>query len=359
MSISLPNDQSQMGIHPRFVLPGIENQNRPEQVPEPGVWCRPDWIRLTGPELMTKEVHRLLRQCFGHPTGVNRGAQYFTEGTEWHPGVLLSQGHSSKIVMVDLQGKRLATMKPLDALELTRKILMMGFRCTRIDLAVDHVMQGLDLYENALTSCKAKELCIMRTYEPDEAFKVDGTPIKKLLKLGQRESEVCARIYDKGLETKLLPVGLWERAEVEIKHDRANEVCMALVVAGDEYNKLLWEYVIGSVDFRECNGRSERTRRPRSSWWAEYIGQSKPKRIKPVPKESSLDQWCEWFRTAAARRLLQLSAVLDIAPHDLFAHLIKGLEPARTVVPAVVEAAEIVQTDRKALYMPQNEQFAE
>jgi len=338
MSTSPPNDQSQMGIHPRFVLPGIENQNHPEQVPEPGVWCRPDWIRLTGPELMAKEVFRLLRESFGHPTGSNHGAKFFAEGIEWHPGVMYSRGHSSRIVMVDIQGSRLATMKPVDALKLTKEIMMMGFRCTRIDLAVDHVMQGLDLYENALASCKAKELCIMRTYEPDEAFKVDGTPIKKLLKLGQRESEVCARIYDKGLETKLLPVGLWERAEVEIKHDRANEVCMALVVAGDEYNKLLWEYVIGSVDFRECNGRSERNRRPRSSWWAEYIGQSTPKRIKPVPKESSLDQWCEWFRTAAARRLLQLADILGHTPSELFAQLIEDLKPAKTVVPATVEA---------------------
>lgn len=341
MSTLPTTTQTDLGIHPRFVLPGIENQNRSDQVPEPGVWCRADWIRLTGPEIMTKEVQRLLRQCFGHPTGVNRGAQYFTEGTEWHPGVLLSQGHSSKIVMVDLQGSRLATMKPVDALDLASRIMMMGFRCTRIDLAVDHVMQGLDLYEHAVASCRAKELCIMRTYEPDEAFKVDGTPIKKLLKLGQRESEVCARIYDKGLETKLLPVGQWERFEVEIKHDRANEVCLALVIAGDEFNTRLWEYVIGSVDFRICNGRSERNRRPRASWWADYIGQSTPMRIKPVPKESSLDQWCEWFRTAAGRRLLQLAEILGQTPHELFAQLIEGLEPAKTTVPATVEAREL------------------
>jgi len=228
----------------------------------------------------------------------------------------------------------------VDALDLASRIMMMGFRCTRIDLAVDHVMQEFDLYEHALASCRAKELCIMRTYEPDEAFKVDGTPIKKLLKLGQRESEVCARIYDKGLETKLLPVGQWERFEVEIKHARANEVCMALVSAGSKYNIRLWEYVIGSIDFRICNGRSERSRRPRAAWWAEYIGQSIPKRIKPVPKESSLEQWCEWFRTAAGRRLLQIANELGQTPYEFFAQLIEDLKPATTTVPATVEARE-------------------
>jgi DNA relaxase NicK len=271
---------------------------------------------------------------------------YFDEGTEWHPGVLFSQGHSAGIVMVDLQGSRLATMKPVEALELTGKIMMLGFRCTRIDLAVDHVMQEIDLYEHALASCKAKELCIMRTYEPDEAYKVDGTPIKKLLKLGQRESEVCARIYDKGLETKLLPVGQWERFEVEIKRDRANEVCMNLVAEGDEYNKLLWKYVIGSIDFRICNGRSERKRRPLVSWWANYIGQIAPKRIKPVPRESSLELWVEWFRTAAGRRVLQLAEIMDITPHELFGQLIDGLKPAKSIVPATVEARALAQAQK-------------
>ena len=304
------------------------------------MWCRPDWIRLVGNESMSTRLLTLLESWFGEPTGTSRGAAYFTEGLEWSPGVLYSQGHRSKSVMVDLQGKRLATMSPEDAFGLTREILMMGFHCSRIDLAVDHVQQGLNLYEHALASCKDKELCIMRTYEPDEAYLVDGTPMKKLLKLGKRESEVFARIYDKGLETKLLPVGQWERFEIEVKKDRANEVCMTLVEHIEKFNTLLWEYVIGSVDFRTCTGRSERSRRPRAAWWTQYIGQSVPKRIKPIPKESSLDQWFEWFRSAAGSRLLQIAGIIGISPMELFMQLIDSLEPATSTVPAVVDARQ-------------------
>ena len=330
--------ETQSGIHPRIVTPGIENQNHEKQVPEPGMWCRPDWIRLVGPASMASEIDLLLMRWFGERTGTNHGAKFFKKGTEWHPGVLYSQGHPSEIVMVDLQGSRLATIEPLKALELTEQILMMGFHCTRIDLAVDHVHQGIDLYGKALVSCEAGELCIMRRYSPDPEFKADGSPLRKLLKLGKRDSEVCARIYDKGLETGLLPEGEWERFEVEIKGDRAHEACMSLVLAFDKFNEQLWELVIGSVDFRECNGRSELKRRPRSSWWSEYIGQSTPKRIKPVPKESSLDQWCEWFRRAAGRRLLQLAHTLGVTPQEFFRQLMVDLQPAESIVPAIVDA---------------------
>ncbi len=336
-----------VGIHPRFVTPGIENQNRPDQVPEPGMWCRPDWIRLVGLSSMERRVTRVIRKWFGHPTGSNHGAKFFDAGVEWYPGVLLSKGHSSNIVMVDLQGSRLAIMEPMDAIKLMTEIMMMGFHCTRIDLAVDHVMQGVDLYNKALASCEAKELCMMRRYSPDPEFDSHGKPLRKLLKLGKRDSDVCARIYDKGLETKTLPEGLWERFEVEFKGDRANEVCMTLIETGDTFNETLWQIIIGSVDFRLCNGRSELKRRPRSKWWSDYIGQSYPLKIKPMPKESSLDQWCEWFRLSAARRLLQLAEIMGQPPQEFFAQLIVGLEPANTVVPATVEAHALSNRGKK------------
>lgn len=328
-------------IQPRTVTPGIETQNPLNQVPEGGMSCRPDWIRLVGPECQTKDVYRLLLQRFGAATSHNKGAMYFEKGTVWHPGVLLSEGHGSKIVMVDLQGSRLATMTVDDMMDLTTKIMMNGFHCSRIDLAVDHVGMGLDLHQNAHNSCKAGELCKIRTYADDSEFKADGTPQRYLLKLGKRESSVCARIYDKGLETKTLPPGQWERLEVEFKEDRAAEICLTLVNAGERLPEALWRYVIGALDFRMVNGRSELKRRPRADWWDQYVGQAHPLVTKPIKKESSFATWCGWFRTSVGPRLLQLSSILGMQPQELFEQLIYDLDPATTTVPATVEAEQI------------------
>ena len=331
---SSPEDE--VGIHPRFVLPGIENQNRPDQVPEPGMWCRPDWIRLVGPDSQGDWLMRRLRNLFGECIP-HQGAMYFRAGALWHPGVLMSWGHKSDVIMIDLQGSRLACTPVTEFMKLTSEIQMHGFRCTRIDLAVDHVSMDLKLYDNALASCEAGQLCKLRSYSPDPEYKVDGTPMRLLLKLGKRESSVCARIYDKGLETKTLPAGCWERFEVEFKDDRANEVCLALGQAGESFDDKLWCYVIGALDFRVVNGRTELARRPQVGWWARYIGQSKPIRCKPHPKPSSFESWWGWARSSFAARFLQFSEIMEVSPGVLMESLIRDLEPAKTESSATID----------------------
>ncbi len=329
------------GIYPRIVTPGIETQTTPKQVPQQGMSCRPDWIRLVGPEFSASAVVQLLEEAFGECTGSNNGAMYFREGMQWHPGVLYSSGHNSAIVMVDLQGSRLATMSVPDMMELTHKIMMHGFRCTRIDLAVDHVHMNLKLHQHALASCKVGELCKIRTFADDSEFKADGTPQRYLLKLGKRESSVCARLYDKGLETKTLPPGQWERLEVEFKDDRAAEVCMALVDSGERLPELLWRYVIGALDFRIVNSRTELNRRPQADWWDQYVGQAHPLETKPINKVSGLETWCNWYRKSVGPRHLQIAGLLGKSPEQFFQELNEDLEPATSTTPATVEAAAI------------------
>lgn len=328
-----------VGIHPRSVTPGIENQPAPEnstQVPPAGMSSRPDWIRLVGLESQLTWLMNRLRKAYGECVP-HSGAKFFRTGALWHPGILVSWGHKSEIVMIDLQGSRLACTPVEEFMRLTYEIQLRGFRCTRIDLAVDHVDLGIDLHHHALTSCKAGELCKLRTYSDDSEFKADGTPLRYLLKLGKRTSPICARIYDKGLETKTLPAGQWERLEVEFKDDRANEVCMALNNAGDKLQELLWGYVIGAVEFRIVNGRSELARRPFVEWWERYVGQSSPIPCHPCPKPSSFDTWWEWARTSFGARFLQFAKILEVSPESLLIALIEGLEPACTESPATID----------------------
>ncbi|MBO6740430.1 MAG: replication initiation factor domain-containing protein [Phycisphaerales bacterium] len=309
---------------------------------------RPDWIRLIGLESQVPWLMDRLRADYGECVP-HSGAKFFRAGALWHPGILVSWGHKSEIAMIDLQGSRLACTPVEEFMQLSFELLKRGFRCTRIDLAVDHVDLGIDLHKHALASCKAGELCKLRTYSDDSEFKADGTPLRYLLKLGKRTSPICARIYDKGLETKTLPAGQWERFEVEFKDDRANEVCMALADAGDKLHELLWGYVIGAVEFRVANGRSEFARRPFTKWWERYIGQTTPLRCPPQPSRSGYIQWKEWFRESAGRRLIQLANIFECRPSELFYELIDGLEPAFTETSCTIEAREMHSNRREAM----------
>ena len=298
--------------------------------------CRPDWIRLVGPDSQANWLIQRLRKTYGDCIP-HSGAKFFRAGAFWHPGILASWGHKSKIIMIDLQGSRLACTPVAEFMQLTNEILMHGFHCTRIDLAVDHVGMDLKLYEHAKASCETGELCKLRSYSPDPEFKSDGIATRLLLKLGKRTSPICVRIYDKGLETKTLPVGQWERFEVEFKDDRAYEVCMKLCSDGAHINEALWRYVIGAVDFRTINGRSEILRRPLVQWWAEYIGQAEPLNSPPCPKESGFDTWWNWARSSFATRFLQFSQILGVAPEALLDRLLYDLDPAHTESPATLD----------------------
>jgi len=307
---------------------------------------RPDWIRLVGPDSQLNWLMSVLRKDYGDCVP-HAGAKFYRAGALWHPGILVSWGHESNLAMIDLQGSRLACTPVDDFMRLTFEILKRGFHCTRIDLAVDHVDLDLELHRHALASCKANELCKFRSFADDSEFKADGTPIRFLLKLGKRASPICARIYDKGLQTKSLPTGKWERLEVEFKDDRSNQVCMALADAGDKLHELIWGYVIGAVEFRIVNGRSERARRPLVKWWERYIGQSTPIPCPPCPKPSSFDTWWEWARTSFAARFLQFAQILDVSPESLMFALVEDLSPAHTDSPATVDLrSRIVIEDR-------------
>jgi hypothetical protein len=251
--------------------------------------------------------------------------------------VLLSEGHANAVIMVDLQGARLACTSVDEFMNLTSDILCLGFRCTRIDLAVDHVGMDLHLHKNALASCNSRELCKIRSFADDSMFKSDGTPQRFLLKLGQRSSSVCVRIYDKGLQTQTLDPGHWERLEVEFKQDRSEEICLALVNAKDRMFEMLWRYVIGALDFRICNGRTELDRRPRSQWWEQYIRQAVPLECSPRPKNSEFLTWWFWARASFCRRFLQFSHILRVSPETLLAPLLLDLDPATSESPATVD----------------------
>lgn len=335
----VPSPDSSVGFNPRSVTPGIENQPNPEKankIPPAGMSSRPDWIRLVGLESQTPMLMDRLRADYGECVP-HSGAKFFRAGAHWHPGILVSWGHKSEIAMIDLQGSRLACTPVEEFMQLTFDLLKRGFHCTRIDLAVDHVDLDIDLHQHALESCKAGELCKLRTYSDDSEFKADGTPLRFLLKLGKRTSPICARIYDKGLETKTLPAGQWERFEVEFKDSRANEVCMALADARDELHELLWGYVIGAVEFRIVNSRTEFARRPFVDWWKRYVGQSTPIPCPPCPKSSSFDTWWEWARTSFAARFLQIANIMEVTPETLLWALIDDLTPARTESPATTD----------------------
>ena len=331
------------GIYPRSVTPGIETQPFEPVLPDPGVYIGLDWIRCTGPDSLLERLRDLLSDQFGDDPKPWKGAIWFKHGLVWEPGAAVSWGHKSSICQVDLRGERLKLMDGQRRVDLLGQLLSLGMNATRIDGALDFVGQDIGLCLDAKASCERKELCIMRGYNPDDAFTSDGFPKKRLLKLGARDSAVCARIYDKGLEQDVAPPGHWERLEVEWKEDRAAQLAILLGYAGVEWPTVLRSHIFGAMDFREHNGRSELERRPRAAWWASLLAGLGTARIGVCRKNRSFERWAEALRTSYGRRLLELAATAKAPLSDVIAWLLAGLEPSTDGGAVVMEFVRAYQ----------------
>lgn len=332
-------------INPRSVTPGIETQSESPTVeesqpllPPPGVHVRMDWLRLVGQETSFEPLLLILKEAFGEPTSESSGAKWFRGGMNWHPGVTLSHGHPSSILQLDLRGERLNILGTDAAISLMGQIYdLHGFWATRIDAAIDFVEQNLKLHHHASNACRQGQLCRMRRFADDSEYTASNEPTRLLLKLGKRESAICGRIYDKGLQTGSAPAGAWERLEIEFKEDRAKSLALQLLECPSEWPRTLKEVVFGAIDFRIDNGRTEIDRRPRVSWWAALVDDTDCQPIQPVPASSSFETWWEWGRTSFAARFLQVCEILKLEPEQLMPALLHGLKPATSVSALTVE----------------------
>lgn len=322
---------------PRSVPPGIETQPEGQGAPEPGVYVGLDWIRCTAPEDALPSIRRLALQRFGSESKATNGAKWFGRGQLWEPGVVISWGHRSGICQIDVQGSRLRLMGGDDRVALLDEIMWEGFKPTRIDGAIDYVGQGGRLWEDAKASCERGELCILRSYGGNDRFTASGVVTRRHLSLGSRESPVCARIYDKGLEQSASATpGHWERLEVEWKADRAVTVAQAVARSVASSREALAARILGAIDFRVVSERSELSRRARCRWWARLVAATPAIRVAAERHEDTLGSWIEGFRASYGHALLGYTAELEIEPAPLVVMLLRGVVP-RHNPPRLVE----------------------
>lgn len=312
---------------PRSVTPGTENQTNTIDIPEPGMYVGLDWIRCTGPKLIREHVLSWLCKTFGSDYKRHSGAKFFKGGFIWEPGILLSLGHNAGVLQVDIQGQRLRLIDGHGQISLLRNLMQYGLSPTRIDGAIDWIGQSINICESALRSCENKELCRLRNYEKGDKLTATGQYIKRMVKLGNRDSPICARIYDKGLEQNAAPVGDWERLEVEWKKDRASQLAIEMIHAGENWPNHLIRMIYGAVSFHQVNGRSELDRRPLSPWWQQLIQDHSPIRITPAYEDQSFEKWRAWFRVACGSRLAEFAEATGYNVGEIVQWLITDIKP--------------------------------
>lgn len=261
-----------------------------------------DWVSFTlpiPPDLgALVETVELVCSWFGGSGGdLPRGRSGYTRGRLilGTGSVLWSEDRLDMGVHVDLPSKALGRAD-MEVTALLQLVLGRYGHFTRLDVALDtdsvtvaHVVQ-----------MEAAGDLISRT--ANRRLITDLRTGGQTLYIGSANSRRLVRIYDKAIEQDRNDGAVWTRIEVQFRAEYAHQAAV-YAVAGHA----LQDLILATVDFRDDNGDSNRSRWPRSDWWAELVGAAR-ERLQFGARSASqtVQDLYHWLNTQVAPTLALL-----------------------------------------------------
>lgn len=315
-----------------------------ESAPSVGRLIGLDWVTIVGSEGRRPDAVRVLERYFGRVVETGRG-QYFCQ-TCWkfEGGAKLHFGHSAGVCVVEVSGRPLAGLDGWKRVEFLREIIgLLGFKVTRLDVALDFVFCELELCARVLESCQAGQLChAATTWKPERSFRgsvvvSDGVTIGLKGDAGSGRQWV---VYDKGLEQRergegvFWKAGEWERIEARFWDERANQAALQLLeafaVSHWRAMEVMRGLALGAVDFRErVAGRVVREC-PRVAWWRELLGSTRAMFTFVKRRAVDLLGYASYLRKQVMPRLRAVGDAVGLGAGQLLEMLAGEGKPGRT-----------------------------
>lgn len=278
-----------------------------------------DWLQGTGPLSILSGVQRIIAQIWGPDQRPKRSAAL--EGyeiTERYPcGVSVSYsvniepdpadddggdvGPRRKVrnegIWLVVPGHALTTIGNDGQYRLAYQLLQIGLNPTRVDLALDTIWaeptdlldcmydgsRGLEQVDAKKT--KRRQIDDRVAWQP-EAMGFQTLRQMDTHKRGERRGrtlywgskgktgggrELC--VYDKGAESGEAEPGHWIRTEIRFykRSEYALQSLEQIASSPDGWKQIALDLVLSQIDFREANGRRERSRRTQCAWWNKFL----------------------------------------------------------------------------------------
>lgn len=289
-----------------------------------------DWMTLSGPRSRLAEAVGVLRERFGPglPGGALRNLKCSYQwggglGVWFDPHAMLG----AQYIVVQVPGQALAEVGPDEQVRILRDLLGLGFKSTRLDVAVDH-HNGVasDLIDRLERACDRGCLVKAKIHNRVTA-KARGEWTHDQLNIGRRGKDGSGRyvrIYDKGLETKTEERGQWVRYEVEFSGDCAKQVAESMVLDLDPMRRAL-ELAFSAFDLRyapaTAGERVNASRRARLRWWGAFIAGVETAKVVATRTKTTLESYSKWFATSVAPTLKTYARAVEQTPEKLFTWL--------------------------------------
>jgi phage replication initiation protein len=168
-------------------------------------------------------------------------------------------------------------------------------KCTRVDLYID---SAVDTMGQVWASLRSRELVTRSRSKGRSVAQVDlstGEIEGETLYIGSVKSDRMTRFYDKATEQQV--AGVWTRCESQFRRSAAHSAFNAWLSGNFDVESIIAAY----VDFRQVTGDSNKTRRPRVTWWERWLGNVKRFSGASVEKVAdSVRRSLAWFKKQVA-----------------------------------------------------------
>ena len=285
---------------------------------------------MSGPAANVERAVAILQKFIGDAPEKGKGRYFLDHSYRFIEGaaVYYDADPDTRHCVVDIPGSCVALVGQRRVHWIMSQLMDIGFAATRLDIAIDY-RGDLDAFiMTANQSAMNGELCRARIHGLHESR--SNGEVGRTFTAGKRGAQGSGRylrLYDKGVETGEAPQGAWIRWEVEYHADCAASVAEQIVRAftvGDLQRARLVsiENALGAIEFRIANGRSELTRRPLSSWYAELVRDLDTRTVVSERRSSTVEGWQRWIERCVYPAIKDASELLDTTIDELFHYLV-------------------------------------
>jgi phage replication initiation protein len=184
---------------------------------------------------------------------------------------------------------------------------------SRIDLALDEY-EGLVGFADIIKKIEQGEhVGRCRSFKVISSRGSNGEHTGTTIYMGSNKSDIMLRVYEKNYERQAkgyeIDVPIWNRWELVLKHEKANDFVTRYLEDGYSFGSLFGGILADLIRFVEPSEDTNKSRWQTSPWWSDFLAMAEPIQLKGKEYQPSLAKTLNWIENSTVTAIKGLSAI--------------------------------------------------
>lgn len=184
---------------------------------------------------------------------------------------------------------------------------------SRIDLALDEY-EGLVGFADIIKKIeRGEQVGRCRSFKVISGRGSNGEHTGTTIYMGSNKSDLMLRVYEKNYERQAkgyeIDVPIWNRWELVLKHEKANDFVTRYLEDGYSFGSLFGGILADLIRFVEPGEDTNKSRWQTCTWWSDFLAMAEPIQLKGKEYQPSLAKTLNWIENSTVTAIKGLSAI--------------------------------------------------